>query len=260
MLMEYVYRYIDDETGETVYVGISKCLKDRIAQHKRDKLASINKAIIEYFPVKYHADADMLETYLISHYDTGKYFNVSKTKKGKCSFIDICDKLPWKRFDGRVDKDIEPFTISSIQEKTVVEKVVEKPIVKEVKIRGDKPTVDQALSIYNEAIKYFKYEIYTETKIVEGLRHMIDDQKADDSPEYYEFLKKGLLLHTEREKILRLFLKEYRNGNCSEKSDKYSNLVHLAMKNRIELEEHEGVLYNSPLEDGWQEIAGGVVI
>ena len=110
--MYYVYRYVG-QNGTVLYVGITNNLKNRICQHQRDKLSEISKsAKIEYFPVKYQEDADLLETYLISHFKTGQYFNVSKTKKGNVSFLRNCEYLPWVVYDGCVEKKLKPFTLS----------------------------------------------------------------------------------------------------------------------------------------------------
>lgn len=110
--MYYVYRYIG-KNKEVLYVGITQDMKKRVYQHKRDKLAEVSKsARIEYFAVKYREDADLLETYLISHFNTGQRFNVSKTKKGNVSFLRNCEYLPWIVYDGSVDESLKPFILS----------------------------------------------------------------------------------------------------------------------------------------------------
>ncbi len=95
--MEYVYRYISVE-GDVLYVGITNNMARRVAQHKRDKLAKLKNASIQYFPVKYRADAELIESYLICKQDDPKY-NVSKTAKGSASFLDKIT-FPWIPYDG----------------------------------------------------------------------------------------------------------------------------------------------------------------
>ena len=99
--MQYVYRYLGKK-NEVLYVGIMNNIGYRIKQHETDKLQEIKKPKIEYFAVKYRCDADLLETYLISHFHP-KY-NVAKTKKGNVSFLDGVE-FPWMTFKkGRKEK------------------------------------------------------------------------------------------------------------------------------------------------------------
>lgn len=125
--VQYVYKYVDN-CGDVAYVGITNNLSNRVKQHMHDKLQGIKDPTIYYFPVRYRGDAEMLETYLIYHYRTGRRYNVSKTKKGNFSFLDICEELPWKRFTGTVDKHTTPFQVSQVKKEVVIEKetVVEK--------------------------------------------------------------------------------------------------------------------------------------
>ena len=78
--MEYVYKY-ENINNTVVYVGITNNLTRRIREHQEDKLGEIKKPTIYYFPVKYRGDADMLETYLIDYYKTGKYYNEIEENK-----------------------------------------------------------------------------------------------------------------------------------------------------------------------------------
>lgn len=97
--MPFVYRYIDLEAHQVVYVG--KVTKDREGnnnpiqrrheQHMREEWhkKNSNNLIMQYIEVHSHADADILETWLISQYGaTGQLFNVSKNSWG-ISDIDL---------------------------------------------------------------------------------------------------------------------------------------------------------------------------
>lgn len=96
--MPYVYRYIDIKAEEVIYVGKVTGHKDmyndpllkRHEQHcregwYRDRADDI---IMQYIETKSHVDADMLESWLISYYDTGQLINKAKTGWGK-SDIDL---------------------------------------------------------------------------------------------------------------------------------------------------------------------------
>lgn len=116
--MEYVYRYLN-ASGVTVYVGITNDMKRRVAQHKTDKLSNIRNGKVEFFGVENRTDADLLETYLINHFKTGNYYNVSKANRGDVSFLDGVE-FPWTEYvDGA-----EPITFNVKSPVKVVEKKV----------------------------------------------------------------------------------------------------------------------------------------
>ena len=93
--MCYVYRYIDINRKEVVYIG--KVTKDpdigydpllnRHKQHKNDewyKNIGSDYLVMQYIELENQCDADILETYLISIYDgTGQLANKAKTGWGK---------------------------------------------------------------------------------------------------------------------------------------------------------------------------------
>ena len=106
--MAYVYRYIDLDKGEVVYVGKVTKHKDykydplrlRHEQHMREDWYKAGKNIVmQYVELNSHADADILETWLINYYDADQLVNKSKTGWGKCSF-DLSSLLfgRWRTF------------------------------------------------------------------------------------------------------------------------------------------------------------------
>lgn len=92
--MPYVYRYIDIKQMEVVYIGkVSGFSLDNLgsrhAAHQREQwykdMGSAN-VLLQYIETESHADADILETYLISRYaHTGQLFNKAKADWGKSS-------------------------------------------------------------------------------------------------------------------------------------------------------------------------------
>lgn len=113
----FVYRYICK--GDVVYVGIANDLKRRIYEHKHDKLQFLDNPVIEYFSVRERNDADILETYLINSYKTGRFFNVAKANRGDVSFLDNI-KFPWIRYSESTPINEEYFTISQAPLETVI--------------------------------------------------------------------------------------------------------------------------------------------
>jgi len=97
-------------------------MNKRVAQHQHDKLATIKNPIIEYFAVESRCDAELLETYLINHYDTGKYYNIKKAGRGDVSFLEDVE-LPWIRYGGEDEPNV--FYVKSNVE-VVKEKVIYK--------------------------------------------------------------------------------------------------------------------------------------
>ena len=126
---QYVYKYVDG--GIEKYVGITNDLPKRFYQHTKDKLNEMENPDVYYFPVKHRGDADMLETYLINYYNTGKYYNVAKTQKGDFSFFDVCDRLPWVLYEGSVDESLPTFSVSGLIGAKNTE-VVYKTVIKNV--------------------------------------------------------------------------------------------------------------------------------
>ena len=119
--MQYVYRYYIDGRGNInqrwLYVGITKDLHSRIYQHKRDKLAGLEKTCsIQYFAVNSRFDAEALETYLIGLYQP--IYNDSKKdfdKDNEPTFLgDAVNEIEWCNYFG---KDFplcdEPFVMQS---------------------------------------------------------------------------------------------------------------------------------------------------
>lgn len=122
--MQYVYKYV--LSGETLYVGITSNMERRVREHTYDKLADIApKSTIFYFPVMTRGDAEILETYLISYYNTGKHFNEAKTSKGEHHFLgDLCENLPWMPYEGKTDLYASPYVLSAIRCHQVKPKVI----------------------------------------------------------------------------------------------------------------------------------------
>lgn len=198
--MEYVYRYVDCN-GETVYVGITRNMQRRVRQHQTDKLKDIENPTIYCFPVKYRGDAEMLETYLINWYGTGKHYNVAKTQKGDFSFLDVCNDLPWRQY-GLCDLSMEkPFVISDIiaTKKVVVKKKVrvrEKVYVKENPVvSGNDYQVQKLMIDFKKGLKKsLEYEEFMCVRLME-----LQNECTDCSP---IMLKKGAYLHDKRRRCL----------------------------------------------------------
>ena len=97
-IVAFVYRYIDLEAQEVVYIGkVTKgCdadynpLRRRHEQHMREEWYTRNadNLVMQFIEVGSHADADILETWLISKYGTGQLVNISKSGWGE-SRIDM---------------------------------------------------------------------------------------------------------------------------------------------------------------------------
>lgn len=102
--MAYVYRYKDMWTNEIHYVGIvwskTRKLDTRISEHYRnDEWCTDGCYIVEVLdvPVNTCIDAEYYEAHYISLYDTGRFYNKSKTNLGISSLIpDNEDK--WKYY------------------------------------------------------------------------------------------------------------------------------------------------------------------
>ena len=190
--MEYVYKYLDDR-GEVAYVGITKNMERRVSQHLTNKLKEIKDPTIYYFPVMYRGDAELLETYLIGHYKTGQRYNVSKTKKGDFSFFDICDELPWIRYNGKVDAKLEPFQTSKHRKEIVIEKEV--PVEKRVYV-DDTSSLEKIIHKLDqderESKQFFESELDAETTIVEYLHDLVSKHPNN------EIALTGYKLHKER--------------------------------------------------------------
>lgn len=217
--MQYVYKYVDD-SSRVVYVGITNNMVKRIYQHKKDKLKEIKNPVIYYFPVKYRADADMLETYLINHYNTGKYFNVAKTNKGEVSFFDICDKLPWTMFKGSVDESIKPFIVSDVSEKIYVEKsVVINAGTIDGKIMKFWEDFGKSQDLINERIDF-------EKGVIDGIQNLKGYQK-------YPFVVYGLYLHKKMFRCMELLKKHLLNKKTK------NRLLQIASNINYEIEKHE---------------------
>lgn len=95
--MPYIYRYIDLEKEEVVYIGkVTKFndvgydpLRNRHEQHCREDWYKNNdNLVMQFIELKNQCDADILETWLINFYDTGQLLNKAKCGWGR-SNIDM---------------------------------------------------------------------------------------------------------------------------------------------------------------------------
>ena len=95
--MPFVYRYIDIEAREVVYVGkvakggADNCtpLDVRHRQHTYEEWYKGNACnlVMQYMEVDTVADADILETWLISQYGPDQLVNISKSRWGKSRIV-----------------------------------------------------------------------------------------------------------------------------------------------------------------------------
>ena len=179
--MEYVYKYLNHR-GDTVYVGITNDMHRRVKEHRSDKLSEIKNPLIYYFPVKYRGDAEMLETYLIGWYGTKKYYNVSKTRKGDFSFLDVVEDFPWQRYEKGTITDDKPFAISDVV--GTKEVVVEKEVVKYKKIYVDRNSyMSEQLELKNQERKmvydFLDNQIKTGKEKIEHLKSMLNQRNSE---------------------------------------------------------------------------------
>ncbi len=227
---QYVYKYID-QFGRVVYVGITNNIKKRVAEHKHDKLGELKKPTVMYFSVKYRYDAEMLETYLINCYGTGKHFNVKKRDRGNVSFLGNPDALPWIAYDGK-DKDIEPFVVSGMshcEESNSQVLVEEREVIKYI---GNQPSDEQIIKDFHrdkeEIDDYLECEKDNSKKIVKALMLALDNnhpfsrnKKVPDS-----LISEGIRLHTIRIEIIEKLL-EYNSVPPTERDTKYGDKLFL---------------------------------
>ena len=227
--MQYVYKYLNNR-GDTVYVGITGDMERRVNEHKKDKLAEVKDPIIYYFPVKYRGDAEMLETYLIGHYNTRKHYNVAKTRKGDFSFLDIIDDFPWELYKDRCQLSTKPFVISDVvaTKEVIVEK--EKVVVKKEYINNDKRDAELAgykMLRYGECLDN---EIAETKKTLEMLERL---QSSDGENIDQEHVEEGLVLFQRKLRILNLQKKLYKYKFIPETFSPTSQELHGLRKKRF---------------------------
>ena len=243
--MEYVYKYLNNR-GDTVYVGITNDMPRRVREHKSDKLKEIKNPLIFYFPVQYRADAEMLETYLIGWYGTKRHYNVSKTRKGDFSFLDVCEDFPWKRYVEGEPIEGEPFVISDViaTRKVIVEK--EKIVEKKVYVKDERNEIILAgyrMRDTGKALDDFIKETEDYISFLNGLK-LSNDPDVD-----YTKVDKALFLYKKRLKILGLQKKLYKYDFIKEgyadvstdihktKKRKYKRLVKIAVNLSNDIDE-----------------------
>lgn len=179
--MQYVYKYLNNR-GDTVYIGITNDMHRRVKEHKSDKLSEIKNPLIFYFPVKYRGDAEMLETYLIGWYGTKKYYNVSKTKKGDFSFLDVVEDFPWQHYEEGSITNEKPFAISDVI--GTKEVVVEKEVVKYKKIYVDRNShMSDQLELRNQqratVYNFVDNQIKTGNEWIDDLKFRLKQRKSE---------------------------------------------------------------------------------
>lgn len=156
----YVYRYINLKKMETVYVGKVTRYKDvgynplrqRHNQHKGDdwyKDIGEENLLLQYIELPSHADADILETWLINYYPKGQLANKAKTNWG-ASFLPLENNVfgKWKNFAREWwenDKDIA----------REVNRIVESFVIQGDELTGD---IESGLKCLCDGIRQLKKE------------------------------------------------------------------------------------------------------
>ena len=118
--MAYVYRYIDLTKREVCYIGKVSGrkadgydpLENRHKQHTYEewyKKIGEKNIIMQYLEIETPADADIIETWLISKYaNTGQLYNKGKATWGesriKLDFIGISESQEWEIFGWSLSK------------------------------------------------------------------------------------------------------------------------------------------------------------
>lgn len=250
---QYVYKYVDG--GIEKYVGITNDLPKRFYQHTKDKLNEMKNPDVYYFPVKHRGDADMLETYLINYYNTGKYYNVAKTQKGDFSFFDVCDRLPWVLYDGNVNESLPLFSVSGLigaKNTEVVYKTVTEYVDKPIYI-DEKSTSKREEKCWNDIKKtsdYLKHEINCDTEVIKFLENLILDKEYS---ECMDFIQKGLYLHKKRLQGMMAYQKEFSKGWFRWNKNRLDRLTRILYIIRLQLEQHEGHKYDNDWEKDYYE-------
>lgn len=143
--MPYVYRYTDKADNIIKYVGIvhsTKPLEQRVLEHsKEEKFQGIDwKIEFINYPNATRTDLEMIESHLITLYETANYLNVAKTAFGLSMFIKG-DLDGWEEYTGRKE-----YSVKKINKETAKED----PHYFEQFYVNDIELIDGKMSRYNE--------------------------------------------------------------------------------------------------------------
>ena len=192
--MQYVYRYVKNK--KVMYVGITNNMQRRVRQHAQDKLSDLAGATIQCFAVKTRADAELLETYLINHYGTGKYYNVSKTKKGEVSFLGDLSNLPWVEYNGKPNCKMPCFTVGDLFPKNKTEvKTIEMKVVP--KGASYDQIIDDFYKQELELERWLDSEEKRSTEIIQGITSVLYGKVEAIRKVSDECLYEALVVYTE---------------------------------------------------------------
>ncbi len=237
-MASYVYKY--ESNGIPVYIGITDNMKRRVSQHKNDKLKVINNPKIQFIKVENRADAEAMETYLISKYDTGSYFNVSKTKKGKAAYFDsIFDNIPWSDYNENTDEDIDIFRLDLAH--TVQTVYRDRVIERQKGFSFDKQQQEK-----HECIEYLEEEAREERKIIPMLEDLLLNPPSNKVVCPGHLLEKGICLHKKRLNaleraiyVVRKSLRPYRGSELKEMQRELATLPFVLEDIIDAINEHE---------------------
>ena len=143
--MPCVYRYTDKADNIIKYVGIvysTKPLEQRVLEHsKEEKFQGIDwKIEFINYPNATRTDLEMIESHLITLYETSNYLNAVKTAFGLSVFIKG-DLYGWEEYTGRKE-----YSFKKIEKDTVKEA----PSCFEQFYVNDIELIDGKMSRYNE--------------------------------------------------------------------------------------------------------------
>ena len=126
----YIYRYIDKNTNEIMYIGKTARLfvEERIKQHKDDAIglwASNNEHYIEFIELPKEEDMNYIESYLIRKF-MPKYNIIFADDSKLPPFEIIIDESLWKNYNNYInEKEDNERNIENITENNIRSNIVE---------------------------------------------------------------------------------------------------------------------------------------
>lgn len=102
--MAKIYRYIDMRDNFIKYVGIvygeNRTLEQRHKEHLKKDIWCDENFKVQYLdvPINSRSEAEALEAHFISLYQTGSWYNKSKSNWGQSSFVPKFNERDWQNF------------------------------------------------------------------------------------------------------------------------------------------------------------------
>ena len=186
--MAKIYRYIDMRDNFIKYVGIvygeNRTLEQRHKEHLKKDIWCDENFKVQYLdvPINSRSEAEALEAHFISLYQTGSWYNKSKSNWGQSSFVPKFNERDWQNFYySLTQQDLENI---NNKRNHLINKNIDNYSINNENIKYIIDRLDSFINFGNDLTETYKIlvnneglEVQTLKTISENIESLVDNEK-----------------------------------------------------------------------------------